>query len=68
MIRGYNGFQSIFSELEETMNDLPKRKYPLELEKAIYNVMFIQNHMQRLDEFNAVSVFIIQKKNGEKIF
>jgi hypothetical protein len=32
-----------------------KKKYPFELEKAIHNVMFIQHHMQRQDEFNAVS-------------
>jgi hypothetical protein len=32
-----------------------RRKYPFELEKAIHNVMFIQHHMQRQDEFDAVS-------------
>jgi hypothetical protein len=36
-----------------------KKKYPFELEKAIHNVMFIQHHMQRQDEFNAVSYAII---------
>ena len=39
-----------------------KRKYPFELEKAIHNVMFIQHHMQRQDEFNAVSVMQEEKK------
>jgi nicotinic acetylcholine receptor len=39
-----------------------KRKYPFELEKAIHNVMFIQHHMQRQDEFNAVSVMQDEKK------
>ncbi|KAG8222486.1 hypothetical protein J437_LFUL000848 [Ladona fulva] len=30
-----------------------RRKYPFELEKAIHNVLFIQHHMQRQDEFDA---------------
>lgn len=49
MISGLNSpFQS--------MSDVAaKKKYPFELEKAMHNVMFIQHHMERQDEFNAVS-------------
>ena len=44
------------SGLDDSLSDLgAKKKYPFELEKAIHNVMFIQHHMQRQDEFNAVS-------------
>jgi hypothetical protein len=43
------------SGLDDSMSDIAgKKKYPFELEKAIHNVMFIQHHMQRQDEFNAV--------------
>lgn len=52
---GYNGLPSVLSGLDESMSDVGHRKkYPFELEKAIHNVMFIQHHMQRQDEFNAV--------------
>lgn len=55
-LSGYNGLPSVISGLDESMSDLGQRKkYPFELEKAIHNVMFIQHHMQRQDEFNAVS-------------
>ncbi|CAO1439021.1 unnamed protein product [Diamesa serratosioi] len=51
---GYNGLPSIMSGLDDSMSDVgAKKKYPFELEKAIHNVMFIQHHMQRQDEFNA---------------
>lgn len=44
------------SGLDESMSDVtPRKKYPFELEKALHNVMFIQHHIQRQDEFNAVS-------------
>lgn len=44
------------SGLDDSLSDVaPRKKYPFELEKAIHNVMFIQHHMQRQDEFNAVS-------------
>lgn len=44
------------SGLDDSLSDVGgKKKYPFELEKAIHNVMFIQHHMQRQDEFNAVS-------------
>lgn len=42
------------SGLDESMSDIDgRKKYPFELEKAMHNVMFIQHHMQRQDEFNA---------------
>lgn len=45
------------SGLDDSLSDVaPRKKYPFELEKAIHNVMFIQHHMQRQDEFNAVSI------------
>lgn len=45
------------SGLDDSLSDItPRKKYPFELEKAIHNVMFIQHHMQRQDEFNAVSI------------
>lgn len=48
---------SVMSGLDESMSDIEARKkYPFELEKAMHNVMFIQHHMQRQDEFNAVSL------------
>ncbi|XP_041760581.1 acetylcholine receptor subunit alpha-like 2 [Anopheles merus] len=51
---GYNGLPSVMSGLDESLSDVaPRKKYPFELEKAIHNVMFIQHHMQRQDEFNA---------------
>lgn len=54
---GYNGLPSLISSgLDDSLSDIAaKKKYPFELEKAIHNVMFIQHHMQRQDEFNAVS-------------
>lgn len=53
---GYNGLPTVMSGLDESMSDVtPKKKYPFELEKALHNVMFIQHHIQRQDEFNAVS-------------
>lgn len=56
-LTGYNGLPSLISSgLDDSLSDIAaKRKYPFELEKAIHNVMFIQHHMQRQDEFNAVS-------------
>lgn len=55
-LSGYNGLPSVLSGLDDSLSDVAARKkYPFELEKAIHNVMFIQHHMQRQDEFNAVS-------------
>ncbi|XP_065566598.1 acetylcholine receptor subunit alpha-L1-like isoform X2 [Artemia franciscana] len=43
-----------FAAIDSAANLLPVvRKYPYVLEKAIKNVSFIQNHLKRLDEFNA---------------
>ncbi|XP_024935608.1 acetylcholine receptor subunit alpha-L1 isoform X2 [Cephus cinctus] len=51
---GYNGLPTVMSGLDESLSDVtPKKKYPFELEKALHNVMFIQHHIQRQDEFNA---------------
>ncbi|XP_023245889.1 acetylcholine receptor subunit alpha-L1 isoform X2 [Copidosoma floridanum] len=52
---GYNnGLPPVVPGLDESMSDVAGRtKYPFELEKALHNVMFIQHHMQRQDEFNA---------------
>ncbi|XP_037953579.1 acetylcholine receptor subunit alpha-like 2 [Teleopsis dalmanni] len=53
-LSGYNGLPSVLSGLDDSLSDVAQRKkYPFELEKAIHNVMFIQHHMQRQDEFNA---------------
>lgn len=39
------------------MGDLRRRKrYPLELQKAIRDVQFIKNHMRRYDEYDAVII------------
>ncbi|XP_060527785.1 acetylcholine receptor subunit alpha-L1 [Cylas formicarius] len=46
------GLPSIFSGMDESDSGT-RRKYPFELEKAIHNVMFIQHHIQRQDQFNA---------------
>lgn len=52
----YNGLPTVMSGLDESLSDVTARKkYPFELEKALHNVMFIQHHIQRQDEFNAVS-------------
>lgn len=60
---GYNGLPSVMSGLNESLSDVaPRKKYPFELEKAIHNVMFIQHHITRQDEFNAVSLLIIFSK------
>lgn len=56
---GYNGLPSVLSGLDDSLSDVVQRKkYPFELEKAIHNVMFIQHHIQRQDEFNAVSTLV----------
>lgn len=41
--------------LDDSISDVAvRKKYPFELEKAIHNVKFIQHHMQRQDDFDAV--------------
>ncbi|XP_030755494.1 LOW QUALITY PROTEIN: acetylcholine receptor subunit alpha-like 2 [Sitophilus oryzae] len=49
---GYNGLPSVFSGLDESDSGT-RKKYPFELEKAVHNVMFIQHHIMRQDQFNA---------------
>lgn len=57
-IGGYNGLPTVMSGLDESLSDVtPRKKYPFELEKALHNVMFIQHHIQRQDEFNAVCIY-----------
>lgn len=55
----YNGLSSALDSHSDGSDLLldggGRRKYPFELEKAIHNVKFIQHHMQRQDEFDAVS-------------
>lgn len=46
----------MFSGFDESESG-QRKKYPFELEKAIHNVMFIQHHIQRQDQFNAVNNF-----------
>lgn len=68
-IGGYNGLPTVMSALDESLSDVtPRKKYPFELEKALHNVMFIQHHIQRQDEFNAVRIFcnLWIKEFGEK--
>ncbi|XP_049939074.1 acetylcholine receptor subunit alpha-L1 [Schistocerca serialis cubense] len=49
----FGGLPSVVG-LDGSLSDVATRKkYPFELEKAIHNVLFIQNHMQRQDEFDA---------------
>lgn len=51
---GYNGLPSMVG-FDESLSDVAlRKKYPFELEKAIHNVKFIQHHIQRQDEFDAV--------------
>jgi nicotinic acetylcholine receptor len=46
--------QSGGSSIQRRHRRLPKR-FPLELQKAIRDVQFIQNHMKRADEYDEVS-------------
>lgn len=56
----FNGLSSNVG-IDESLSDVAiRKKYPFELEKAIHNVKFIQHHLQRQDEFNAVSRFCIK--------
>ncbi|XP_065337403.1 acetylcholine receptor subunit alpha-L1 [Cloeon dipterum] len=56
-LSAFNGFSSALDAHSDGSDLLldggHRRKYPFELEKAIHNVMFIQHHMQRQDEFDA---------------
>ena len=48
----FSGFQKLISG----SGDIPQnRKLPFVIEKTIHNIIFIKTHMQRQDEFDAVS-------------
>lgn len=56
------------SGLDESLSDVtPRKKYPFELEKALHNVMFIQHHIQRQDEFNAVCMVFSNERVDESV-
>lgn len=66
---GYNGLPSVMSGLNESLSDIiARKKYPFELDKAIHNVMFIQHHITRQDEFNAVNVKCFYSNSKTIIF
>ena len=48
----FDGFQKLISGTEETQE---RRQLPFVIEKTIHNILFIKTHMQRQDEFDAVS-------------
>lgn len=67
-IGGYNGLPTVMSGLDESLSDVtPRKKYPFELEKALHNVMFIQHHIQRQDEFNAVCMVFSNESVDESV-
>ena len=51
----FDGFQKLISGSEESRE---KRQLPFVIEKTIHNILFIKTHMQRQDEFDAVSGFL----------
>lgn len=60
LVSALNGLPSMVG-LDESLSDVAiRKKYPFELEKAIHNIKFIQHHMQRQDEFDAVSILFHQ--------
>ena len=50
----FDGFQKLISGSDESQE---KRQLPFVIEKTIHNILFIKTHMQRQDEFDAVSCF-----------
>ena len=48
----FSGFQKLISGAEE---DTEQKRLPFVIEKTIHNILFIKTHMQRQDEFEAVS-------------
>ncbi|KAJ8688545.1 hypothetical protein QAD02_024340 [Eretmocerus hayati] len=48
-----NGAAGLDNDDSISDNGAVRKKYPFELEKALHNVMFIQHHITRQDEFNA---------------
>ena len=55
----FDGFQKLISGPDERHES---RKMPFVIEKTIHNILFIKTHMQRQDEFDAVSWVIISSK------
>lgn len=52
----FSGFQKLISGSDE---DTIEKKLPFVIEKTIHNILFIKTHMQRQDEFDAVSFLFI---------
>ena len=50
----FDGFQKLISGSDESQE---RRQLPFVIEKTIHNILFIKTHMQRQDEFDAVSCF-----------
>ena len=48
----FSGFQKLISGSDDGQSE---RKLPFVIEKTIHNILFIKTHMQRQDEFDAVS-------------
>ena len=48
----FSGFQKLISGADD---DLVVKKLPFVIQKTIHNILFIKTHMQRQDEFDAVS-------------
>ena len=48
----FDGFQKLISGSDESRE---QRQLPFVIEKTIHNILFIKTHMQRQDEFDAVS-------------
>ena len=48
----FSGFQKLISGSEEEPSE---KKLPFVIEKTVHNILFIKTHMQRQDEFDAVS-------------
>lgn len=45
----FNGFQKLITRTAQ----IPSRRMPFVVEKAVHNIIFIKTHMQRQDEFDA---------------
>ena len=52
----FDGFQKLISGSDESRE---QRQLPFVIEKTIHNILFIKTHMQRQDEFDAVSIKFI---------
>ena len=54
----FDGFQKLISGSDESRE---QRQLPFVIEKTIHNILFIKTHMQRQDEFDAVSQMYYNK-------